>query len=113
MHELAITEHLLNHILQFAKQHKAKKVSNIHITLGELSGFIDESIEFYWKIIAKDTCAQHATITFDYIPGQTQCLKCNEIYYMKDQLHQCKKCNSYKLKIISGSELDIDSITIE
>ncbi len=46
MHELSITQSILSIVLEQAKTAKASKISEIDLTIGELSGVVDESVQF-------------------------------------------------------------------
>jgi len=62
MHELAVTQSILKIALQHAEKANANRVTDLNIVMGELSKMVDDSIQFYWDIIAKDTIAEKATL---------------------------------------------------
>jgi hydrogenase nickel incorporation protein HypA/HybF len=53
MHELAVTESILEIAMQEAVAHAASKVTDIYLSLGQLSSIVDESVQFYWMSSAK------------------------------------------------------------
>ncbi len=53
MHELAVTESILEIATQAAIEHAATKVTDIYLTLGQLSSIVDESVQFYWDAISQ------------------------------------------------------------
>jgi hydrogenase nickel incorporation protein HypA/HybF len=73
MHELPVTQSILKITLQHAEKASAKRVTDLHIVMGELSKMVDESIQFYWEIIAKDTIAQDAKLHFRRVSAELQC----------------------------------------
>ena len=64
MHELSVTESLLKIALEHAANANAKRITDLHIVIGELASMVDDSIQFYWDIIAKDTIAEKAKLHF-------------------------------------------------
>ncbi len=69
MHELAITESILSIVTKHAIDSNAAAVSDIHLLIGRLSSIIDDSVQFYWEIIAKDTICEKAHPPFH--PGSS------------------------------------------
>lgn len=111
MHELAITQALLAQVLSVAKKNNLKTVDSIHIALGQYTSFVDESIDFYWKIIAKDTPAAAAKIIISRLPGKVTCLSCHQVLNSsKPKPDLCPHCGSFKLKIEGGDELLLEEI---
>jgi len=113
MHELSITENILNIALDHAKKENASKVTDINIHIGQLSSIVDDSVQFYWDIIAKDTICEGARLNFSRIPGKFICLDCQKDYLMGSEPGPCPSCKSYNVRIITGQEFQLDSINIE
>lgn len=114
MHELAVTQALLKQVLSAAKKEDVCQVNQIVISLGQYTSFVDDSIQFYWNIIAKDTIAAKADIQIHRIPGKITCLTCHKILEpgsTKPDL--CPYCQSYKLFIDGGDELFLEEISYE
>jgi len=113
MHELAVTESLLKLSLQHAEKANAKRITDLHIVIGELASMVDDSIQFYWEIIAKDTIAEKATLHFRRIPAELQCMACFEKYHPTNKELICPKCHGVGAKIIKGEEFSLESIDVE
>lgn len=113
MHELSVTESLLNITLEHAEKANAKRVTDLHIVIGELASMVDDSIQFYWDIIAKDTIAEQATLHFHRVPAELECKTCFEKYHPTDKELACPKCNGVNTKIIAGEEFRLESIDVE
>lgn len=113
MHELAVTESLLTISLQHAEKANAKRVTDLHIVIGELASMVDDSIQFYWDVIAKDTIAEKAILHFKRVPAELQCMTCSEKYSPADGELICPKCHGVGAKIIAGEEFFLESIDVE
>ena len=112
MHELPITQSILNIALKHANEANAKRIENIHIVMGELSTNVDDSVQFYWDIIAKDTLAEGAKLNFRRVPAEMQCQSCSEKFHPNDE-YLCRKCGSAQVKIVAGEEFYVEAIDID
>jgi len=113
MHELAVTESILEIALRHAKSAEARQVTALHLVIGDLASIIDDSVQFYWDIIAKDTIAEGAHLNFRRIPIQMQCLSCQVQFFPKDNDFTCPDCASIRVKILSGEEFFLEAIDIQ
>jgi len=113
MHELPISENILEIALSNANKAKAKRITDIYLVIGQLSSFIDESIQFYWDIISKDTIAEGAELHFNRIPAKFQCKRCENSFGLDGADFQCPRCSSTEIEIKSGREFYLDSIEVE
>ena len=113
MHELAVTQSILKIVLRHAEQAGAKRVDAIHLIVGELSTNVDESVQFYWDIIARDTIAEGATLHFRRVPAELQCIACFTKYHPGSGELVCPKCGSVGAKIIAGEEFSVEAIDVD
>jgi hydrogenase nickel incorporation protein HypA/HybF len=113
MHELSVTENILNTSLEYAKREHAVKVTAINLNIGQLSSIIDDSVQFYWEMIAKETLCENARLNFNRIPAMLKCLDCQNDYSLGSEPGPCPACGSYNVKILSGDEFQLESIEIE
>lgn len=113
MHELSVTESILNIAQKHAVQSEAKRVTDIHITIGDLSSIVDDSVEFYWDIISKDTICENSKLHFKRVPAKLECKDCGTVYAIEDGLQPCPNCGSIHIKVITGEEFLLESIEIE
>jgi len=113
MHELPVTQNILDIALDHAHKAQAKRVLRINLTIGELSSIIDDSVQFYWEIIAKGTIAEGAVLNFNSIPTLLECHACHTQYKPVDREYACPNCQSLQFKIVHGQEFFLESIDIE
>jgi hydrogenase nickel incorporation protein HypA/HybF len=113
MHELAVTESLLKIALEHAEKANARRVTDLYIVIGDLASMVDDSIQFYWEIIAKGTIAEQAKLHFRRVPAELQCMTCFEKYQPTDRELACPKCGGIDTKIIAGEEFALESIDVE
>lgn len=113
MHELAVTQSILNIVLDYAGKANAAKVTRIYLVIGELSSIVDESVQFYWEIIAKNTPAEQAELIFRRISASLECLDCSTVYQLDGNAIYCPSCGSARIKILSGEEFYLEAIDVE
>jgi len=113
MHELSVTESILEIALRHGEQAKAKKITDLYLVIGQLSSLVDDSIQFYWDFIAKDTPAEGARLHFERHPAELRCLACGEQYPLADDEFTCPACHSAQVKVIKGEEFFLDAINVE
>ena len=113
MHELPITENILEIALRHANQANARKVKTIYLAIGQLASVVDDSIQFYWDMIAKDTIAEKAALSFKRIPLTIQCQDCQLRFSPTEDDFTCPGCNSPKIKVITGNEFYLEAIDVE
>ena len=113
MHELSITESLLEIALRHADTAGAKRISDLYLVIGQLSSIVDESVQFYWDIIAAETLAEGAKLHFQRIPTKILCLDCERQYHPTDKQVACPNCDSINIKILAGEEFFLEAINVE
>jgi len=59
-------------VLPHARQVHGKRIEHIHIVMGERSTSIDDSIRFYWSMIASRTMAGESRLHFRRVPAQDE-----------------------------------------
>lgn len=113
MHELVVTQSLLKIALDQAEKVNAKQITTLNIVMGELSSMVDDSIQFYWEIIAKGTIAEKAVLNFRRVPAELQCMTCFEKYRPASMELVCPRCGGVGAKIIAGEEFFLETIDVE
>lgn len=113
MHELPITQSVLEISLRHAQQAGAKRITDLYLLIGKLSYVMDDLIQFYWDMIAKDTIAEGATFHFQRVPVELLCLDCSCRYPVDGETLACPQCASTRVKVAAGDEFRLESIDIE
>lgn len=113
MHELAVTQNLLDLALSEAGKVKAKKISRISLVIGEMSGVVDESVRFYFGFLSKGTTAEGATLIFKKKETLARCQNCGREFAVRELNWVCPDCGCMRLEVISGDELFLESMEVE
>lgn len=113
MHEYPVAEQILKITLNTAKENKASKIIKISLVIGELSGFIGESIQMYFGIISKGTIAENAEITVKPVKSMLKCSSCGKYFERKKYSFECPYCGGKGNLSDKGKEFYIENIEIE
>ncbi|MDY6904487.1 MAG: hydrogenase maturation nickel metallochaperone HypA [Thermodesulfobacteriota bacterium] len=87
-------------------------VERVNIKVGKLSAVIPQSLRFCFEIATKDTPLEGATLSIEEIPVTTCCKSCGHQQTITSPEFICESCGSGDLDILSGRELDIESIEL-
>ncbi len=113
MHELSVTESLLEITLRHAANAGANHVTDLNLVIGELSSIVDDSVQFYWDIVSEKTIAAGAKLHFKRLPIELSCQNCGNRYSPGKEDFACPNCLSEQVEIVAGEEFYLDSIAVE
>lgn len=113
MHELSVTESILEIALRHAGQAGAARISALHLTIGDLASIVDDSVQFYWDLISQDTIASGATLVFHRVPAKMRCQDCALEFEPEPEQLLCPQCQGHRLKLLQGDEFTLSAIDIE
>ena len=78
MHELPITQRILDVVLRHAAANNLTRIVTITLRVGELSELEDEWLQHYFDYLSKDTVAKGAQLKIERVPIVLRCGNCNE-----------------------------------
>ena len=109
MHELGITQN----IIEIALQHShGAKVERIIIEIGQLSAILPDSIEFCFEACRQGTLLENTILEIIEIPGLARCRQCRAEFAIAEPFGICE-CGSMDLEFIQGQELQIKALETE
>ena len=113
MHEFAITKSMLELVLEHAEKAGGKEVKKINLVIGEMSGVVNECVQFYFNFLSEDTIANGAALCFQTIPTTVRCRGCHRLFELKQFNWSCPDCGANSLEVVAGNELFVESIEVE
>jgi hydrogenase nickel incorporation protein HypA/HybF len=117
MHELAVTEKILDIVVKHAQMNRVNKIRSITLKIGEMSDIENEWIQHYFDYLSKNTVADGAVLKIEKTPIVLRCNKCQRnIEISKDKLGDtiCPECSGKKdFSIVSGREYFIKEMEAE
>ena len=113
MHELSVTQGILKICKEEQEKNNFKKIKEIRIKVGELTGLVPNCIDYYFEIISKDTVAEGAKLIIEKLPIIINCESCLYEGEIPKGQYICPNCGSYKIKIKNGREFYVDSLEVD
>jgi hydrogenase nickel incorporation protein HypA/HybF len=118
MHEASASEALVKIVAGEAlsrsrSEGKDYRVKRISLVVGEATGFMRESLEFYVAASAKGGPAEGAALDIAYVKPRLRCPSCGLEYERRRFSFDCPSCGAQGLMTKAGSEFYIDSIEVE
>lgn len=113
MHELSITQSILEIALRHAQKAGAKRITRLNLVIGELSSIVGDSVQFYWDIIGKGTIAEGAALHFERVPATLRCLDCSHTFPLDGREYACPACGSERIAVAGGDDFRLESIEVE
>jgi len=110
MHELSITQSLLEIVNQEVAKHAISKVTAVKLKVGKLRAIEPTSLTFCFELLSKDTPVQGAELVIEFVPVRGRCLGCGELFEVDSLLFACPGCSGHNIEMISGRELYIEEI---
>jgi hydrogenase nickel incorporation protein HypA/HybF len=113
MHELILTQNILDLTLKQTAQAGGRRAVRINLLVGPLCDESEESIRFHWDELAKGTLAENAELHFEPDPGAVQCLACGNVFEPAEEKFVCPVCESDRLRLLRGDEVRLESIDVD
>ncbi len=113
MHELSVTQNLLKLAVRHAEQAGAVRITELTLVIGELSSIVDDSVQFYWDMVAEGTIAQGAIINFKRVPAALRCDDCGHEFPLDRERFTCPNCDSGRVSVARGDDFFLESIEVD
>ena len=88
------------------------KVERVNLKIGKLSAVVPDSLRFCFEIASQDTPLCEAKLNIEEVPVVIHCQDCNSQWTISEPVFICRSCKSSSIEVVSGRELDIDSIEV-
>jgi hydrogenase nickel incorporation protein HypA/HybF len=112
MHEMAITQSLLEISLAEAAKAGAGRVTVIRLKVGALTGIVPDSVAFYLDMLAKGTPAEGARLVAEVVPVTARCPACDHTFPVEDLVFLCPRCGG-PAQLATGRELAVESLEVD
>jgi len=113
MHEISITQSIIEIAEENARAQDCDSIRTIKILLGEFTTVVKEALEFAFEVARRGTLAENATLKIETVPMITRCVLCGNVRNpVRDICLRCPTCG-LPLEIVSGEELQIEYIEVD
>lgn len=113
MHEFSLIEALLEEVDRVLAGRKARRVTEIGVVCGPLSGVDPSLLTFAFDCLVPDRFGPECRLTVDSIPLQVKCNGCG-IAFSPATIHfWCPSCGDGNTEILQGGDFLLSRITFE
>ncbi len=116
MHELSVTQSLIDLILEEVEQRSIKSVKKVGISVGVFTTFEPYAINFYFETLKTEYPPLTDTVLeIELKPGVCRCQECGKDFEVKEtvsNLPQCPHCGSIFVEIKEGREFLINYLEV-
>ena len=113
MHEMSIAMSVIDAVIEKARLEGCSLVTEIDLVVGQLAGVQIESLKFCFSAAAKNTPAEGAELLIEEREGSGLCEECGARFAIDSFHTKCPVCGLFRVRVVSGEELSVRSITIE
>jgi len=110
VHEMGITQGILAASFEAAEEAGATRITEIRISVGELTEIVDFALQFAFESLTPGTMAEGATLVVNPVGAKSRCLECGTEYEHDRFQMICPACGSFNIELLQGRELTIDNI---
>lgn len=113
MHEMSLAEGILQIVEDAAGKQNFKKVTEVRLEIGALSGVEPEALTFCLDVVFRGSVAEGARVELERLPGQGFCLACAETVPVTALYDACPKCGGYQVQATGGTEMRVKDLLVE
>ncbi|MEO8678095.1 MAG: hydrogenase maturation nickel metallochaperone HypA [Vicinamibacterales bacterium] len=113
MHELGIATSILDIVQQYVPAERAGLVRLVHVRVGEMAGVVPETLAFCFSVATEGTPYRSAVLAIEQVPMMGRCKDCGATLTMSTPTFWCPECNSPRVQLTSGRELDVLDVELD
>ena len=100
MHELGITQGIIDRAREAATANGAVKITDLYLTMTPAADFTFDSIEMYFEMLTEDDdLLRGASLHVDWMAVAAACLECREEFSTEAQRPKCPACGSHVVRL--------------
>ena len=112
MHEMALTESIVEIAVEAAKEQGAQRVTRVFVDVGALSCVEAEALEFCFAAAAAGTVAEGASLEIKRIAGEGWCAECDRPVALAERFGVCPECGGSSVRMTAGDELRVRELEV-
>jgi hydrogenase nickel incorporation protein HypA/HybF len=113
MHELALTESLVDLIEGEGRKRGFSRVRVVRLEIGALGGVDPEAMRFCFDAVSKGTLIDGANLDIEVTPGEGWCLDCAKTVEMYERFGVCPECGCGHVQVTAGDDLRLKELEVE
>ena len=111
MHELNVAKSIFK-IAQ--EKGQGGKIQKVRVFIGQAHYLEQSSLLTAWRNVTVGTVAEESELQIERPPMRFRCCQCNKVFVGDaGKEWRCPRCNSVRLELIGGREMEVISLTEE
>ncbi len=110
---MGIVSGILDASIGAAERSGAIRITEVSVTIGELTEIVDDALHFAFDALTPGTLAEGATLTVTRVGARSRCGDCGTEYEHGRFDVSCPACGGYAVQLLQGRELSIDGVEID
>ena len=113
MHEMSLTESIVEIAVEAAKREGAPRVRKVLVDIGMLSHVEPEALLFCFSAVSAGTIAEGATLEIARVPGAGWCMDCMKTVPLAERFGPCPECGGFHVHLTEGGEMRVSAIEVD
>jgi len=114
VHELSIAQELVRMAEEAARAKGARRVREVRLRLGALSGVVEEALRLGYEAACRDTILDGSRLVIEPVPVLIRCPQCErDVEPESVQLMYCPACGTAGGQLRQGREIELAAMEIE
>jgi hydrogenase nickel incorporation protein HypA/HybF len=113
MHEMALTESIVDIVCEEARKQGFGRVRVVRLKVGAMAHVEPEALRFCFDAVSRGTVAEGATLDIIRAPGEGWCLDCAKTVPLDERFGACPECGQRHVQMTSGDDLRIEELEVD
>ena len=112
MHEMALTESLVEMIEEEGRKQGFVRVKRVRIEIGALGHVEPQAMAFCFTAVTRGTIVEDAALDIAVTPGQGWCFACETTTPLSERFGACAHCGGRQVQMTGGDELRVKELEV-
>lgn len=113
MHEMALTESLVEMIASEGAKQGFSRVRTVRLAIGALGHVDPDAVRFCFDAVTRGTLAEGAELAIAIVPGAAWCLDCAKTVRIAERGAACPTCGRHVLQVTGGDDLRLEELEVD
>jgi hydrogenase nickel incorporation protein HypA/HybF len=110
MHEFSVAAAVVDTAVRHAA---GRRVTAVSVRFGRLRQVVPDALDFAFGICARETLCEGAVLHQEAVPARLRCAPCAQEWDIEVPAFRCPTCGSADVSVVTGRELEVESIEVE
>ncbi|MFC1614084.1 hydrogenase maturation nickel metallochaperone HypA [Gemmatimonadota bacterium] len=112
MHELSITENILEIVERNLAEGGYTRLTGITLRVGLLASVDEDALRFAFEVLTDEGPHRGATLEVEKTYPLARC-SCGEDFEVDDLIYMCPRCGAIRAELAGGDELEVVRLEVE